>query len=76
MVLNQKIYKIGDKVYFLEPLIHPVSKELITYGMIINFKKDGIHLYLADGCDCGENCYSESWIDIFPKEKLEKLIKS
>lgn len=70
----KKSYVIGDKLFFKKPLVHPATQELIGFGTIQDISKNEILLYLADGCDTGENSYCQSWLKSFKKEELENII--
>jgi len=74
--INNKKYKIGDKVYFSKPLKHPdIDNKLIYNGTIEDFDKkiNRIALYLADSISI-KNVQISSFIKSYDLKDLEKMI--
>lgn len=79
--LNNKIYKLNDKVEFKETIIHLGTKETINYGTIINiknffnpFRETKVLVYLADALIDGDYSYGP-FLKEYLIEDLAKNIK-
>jgi len=77
IIINNNKYKIGDKVNFKKPIIHPFNNMEISYGIITvidsYFNPEKVTIYLADAMDYGDNrCTSYS--KEYKLKELENLI--
>jgi len=78
IILNGEKFKLNDKIFFEEPIIHPFDGSKITYGLLAKidnyFKPEKVTLYLADAMHYDSFC--SSYLKEFTLEELEDKIEN
>lgn len=78
--INDKKYALKDKVYLKEVIIHPLTKERITYGLLVKIDKmfypQKGTLYLADAIQYGDNKTCSSYVQEYSLKELQGMVLS
>jgi len=76
--INNRKYKVDDKIFFKEPIIHPYTKEKITYGNIVRINSflnpENVFIYLADAISYSNDVNCSSWVRNYKIEELLELV--